>query len=84
MRGKVILVTHYSIYRVCDKTFPEVVQHASLLIPGRELMTDQSTDILQIQFSELMNFYKNMGEGLLTGAEMSQRELHHQSPFQHR
>lgn len=43
-------------------------------------MTDQSTDIIQVQFSEPISFYRNLSKGLLTGAKITQRELHHQSP----
>lgn len=45
-------------------------------------MTNQSMDI-QVHFAEV-NFvevtYKNIGEELLIGAEISQRQLCHQSP----
>ena len=45
-------------------------------------MTDQSTT--KVQLGEPMSFigvtYRNMGEGLLTGAEMTQGQLYHQSP----
>lgn len=54
--------------------------HSCLFILGRELMIDQSTDIIQVQFSEPMSFYRNLSKGLLTGAKMTQRELHHQRP----
>ena len=50
--------------------------------PDRELMTNQSMDI-QVHFAKV-NFvevtYKNMGEELLIRAEISQRQLCHQSP----
>jgi hypothetical protein len=44
------------------------------------LQKEQNMD--KVQSSELMNFteinYRNMGERLLIGAEMTQRQLHHQ------
>jgi hypothetical protein len=43
-----------------------------------EPMTDQSKDTTKIQLGESMNFidvtYRNMSQGLLTGAEITQRQ----------
>ena len=46
-------------------------------------MTDQSKDTTKVQLGKPMSFigiiYRNMGEGLLKEAEMSQRQVRHQS-----
>lgn len=59
-----------------------------LLMPDRESVTDQKTDAIKVQLSEPASFigaiYRNMDEGLLKGAEMTQRRLHHQSSPEHR
>lgn len=51
--------------------------------PDRELMTIQSM-VIKVHVGESVNFvgvtYKNMGEELLIGAEITQRQLCHQSP----
>ena len=43
----------------------------------KEPRADQSAHITKVLFGELISFigitYRNMGEGLLTGAEMTQR-----------
>lgn len=48
----------------------------------KEPRTDQSAHTTKVLLGEPMGFigvtYRNMGEGLLTGAEMTQRQLHHQ------
>jgi hypothetical protein len=50
-------------------------------------MIDQSMDTIKVKLDEPSSFigvsYRNMGEGLLTGAEMIQRQLYHQGPPQH-
>ena len=47
-------------------------------------MTDQSKVTTKVQLGKPMSFigiiYRNMGEGLLKEAEMSQRHLHPRSP----
>lgn len=69
---------------LCDKPLPGEKQHAHLVTPDRDPITDQSTDTTKGQLGEPMNslgfVYRNMGERLLTGAEMTQRQLHHQCP----
>jgi hypothetical protein len=54
-----------------------------LLIPKRMSMTEQSTNATKVGHGEPMSFirvtYRGMGEWPLTGAEMTQRHLHHQS-----
>jgi hypothetical protein len=49
--------------------------------PNRDPTTDQSTNTTKVQLGEPMSFIgvasRNMGERLLTGAEMTQRQLHH-------
>lgn len=59
----------------------------TLLTPDRDTMTDQSTDITKVQFGEPVSFvgvtYKNMGESLLLGGEITQRQLNHQRAPQH-
>ena len=63
------------------------MQHTCLLTPDREPTPDLSMDTTIVQFNESMSFiaitHGNMGEGLLTGAEMTQRQLQHQGPAQH-
>lgn len=53
-----------------------------LLTPDRESTTDQS-----VELGELMSFigdtYRDTSEELFIGAEMTQRQLHHQSPPPH-
>ena len=72
---------------LCDKMFPGEAQHICLLFPARKLTTDQSTTITKVQLGESIHFigvtYRNMGEGLLIGAELTKRQLLHQSPLQH-
>jgi hypothetical protein len=51
-------------------------------------MTDLNTDNTKVQLGKPTKCidvsYKNMGKGLLTGAEIAQRELYHQSLPRHR
>lgn len=46
-------------------------------------MTDQGTDTIKVQVGEPMSFigmpYRNLGEGLFTGREMTQRQLYHRA-----
>lgn len=53
----------------------------------KEPRTDPSAHTTKVLRGEPMGFigvtYSNMGEGFLTGAEMTQRQLHHQTPPQH-
>lgn len=62
-------------------------QHIHLLTPDMEPTIDQTTDATKVQFGEPMSFirvtYKNMVEMLRIRGEMTQRQLHHQSPPQH-
>lgn len=59
---------------------------AHLLTPDRKPMTDQSSDTIKHQLGEPMSLteviYRNAGEGLFTGAERTQGQLHHQHPPQ--
>ena len=41
---------------MCDKAFPKEMEHACLLTPDRELMTDQGTDTTQVQCGEPVSF----------------------------
>lgn len=47
--------------------------------PDREHTTDENSDITKVRLGEPMSFveviYSDIGEGLLTGAEMTQRQL---------
>ena len=45
-------------------------------------MTDKSMDTNKVQFGELGVNHRNMGEVLLTGAEMTRRQLNHECSFQ--
>lgn len=62
------------------------MQHTHLLTPDKEPMTDQSTNATQVQLGEPRSFtgftYRNMGEASLTGAEMTQIQLHYPDPPQ--
>lgn len=63
------------------------MQPTLLLTPDRDTMTDESTDITKVQFGEPVSFvgvtYRNMGESLLIGGEITQRQLNHRRPPQH-
>jgi hypothetical protein len=66
---------------VCDKTSPRGIQHT----PDWEPTSDQRMDTtIQVQRGKPQSFigttYRSMGEGILTGIEMTQRQLHFQSP----
>lgn len=60
--------------------------HAGLLIPNREIMTNQGSDTTHVQLGEPMSFigvaYRNTGEASLIGGETIQRQLCHRSPPQ--
>jgi hypothetical protein len=49
----------------------------------QQILWMYNTDDTKVQLREPMSFievtYRNMGEGLLTGAEITQRKMHHQS-----
>jgi hypothetical protein len=49
----------------------------------KEPRTDQPAHTTKVLLGELISFigvaYRNMGEGLLTGTEMTQKQLHRQS-----
>lgn len=65
-----------------DKLFLEKTQHTCLLAPDR----DKSMEATRAQLGEPVSFTgvscRNMGVGLFMGADMTQRQLHHQVPFQ--
>lgn len=69
-----------------DKTFPGEVQHTGLLTSARDPMTDHSIYNTQVQFIKPVSFIgitqSNIYE-LYTGAELMQRQLHHQSSPPH-
>jgi hypothetical protein len=74
---------------LCDRTFSGRLNyvHTRLVSTYGESTASQNKDT-KVQFSEPVSFigvtYRNVGNGLLlTGAEMSQRQLNHQSPPQH-
>ena len=68
---------------VWQNFFSGEIQHICLLTPDREHMTDECKDTPRIQLRETISFigitYRSLGEGLLTGTEMTQRQLHHQA-----
>lgn len=72
---------------VVFKTFPGKMQHTHLPTAHRKPMTEQSMDTTKAQHGEPAVFigftYGSMGEGLFTGAAMTQRQLHCQSLPQH-
>lgn len=61
------------------------MQHTCHILthPDRESKADQNTDTTKVQLHEPMSFigvlYGNMGEGLLTGVDMTHGQLHRQS-----
>lgn len=60
--------------------------HTRLLTTEREFTVDQSTDPTKVQLVNqwvLLDSYRNMSERLLTGAAMTQGQLHHRGPPQH-
>lgn len=71
-----------SPWSLCNKTFPGKKNHACLLIPNTESMAGQNTNTIKVRHGEPMSFiqvtYKSMGEGLLRGAERTQRHRHRQ------
>ena len=79
------LSAQYLLYLLlCDKTFPGETQHTCLFTPDKEPITDQNTETTKVQLGEPVSFirvaYRNMGRDFLIGAEMTYRQLHHQSP----
>lgn len=62
------------------------MQHTHLFTPDCGPMT-ASTDTMEVQFGEPQSFigftFQRMGKELLTGAEMTQRQLYYQSPPNH-
>ena len=64
---------------LCDKAFPGEIQHIHSLIPDREPRLHQNTDTTKVQLGEPMSVIevtcRNTGEGLLAGAEMTQRQV---------
>lgn len=58
-----------------------------LLTSYMELTTEQSMETTAVQLGEPASFirvtYRNMGKELLTEAEMTNRQLHHQGPCKH-
>lgn len=82
------LSAQYLLYSLlCDKIFPGETQHMCLLTPDKEPITDQNTETTKVQLGEVWVLlgvpYLNISDALLTGAEMTQRQLYHQSPSQH-
>ena len=70
-----------------DNTFPWEILNTHLLIPDRESITNKSMDVIKVQFGKPMGFIgvtsKNMGNGLLPDAEMTQKQLYQKSLVQH-
>lgn len=71
---------------LCDKAFPRSC-NTRPPSPDRELTTDLKYGRCKVQLGEPVGFigvsYRNVGEGLRTGAQMTQRQLCHQVPPQH-
>lgn len=62
-----------------SKTFPREDTINTCTLEDREPMPDTTkVQIKPMSFIEVT--YRNMGEGLFTGEEMTQRQLLHQSP----
>ena len=75
------------IVKICERLLlfdRQIFPRRCLLTPDRGPMTDLNTDNTKVQLGKPTKCidvsYKNMGKGLLTGAEMTQRQLHHQGP----
>jgi hypothetical protein len=51
-----MLVLKQFHWMLCVKTFPEKMQHRSLLTPDQEPTADQSTDTTKVQVGEPMHF----------------------------
>lgn len=70
-----------NIRGLCDKIFPEEMQHTCLLTSNRRPKTGQSTDTTKVQLTEPMCFiqvpYKNMSEQSTIRAKMAQKQLCH-------
>jgi hypothetical protein len=60
------------VYKYYDKTFPGETQHICLLIPVREPLIDQNKDTNKSNFMSKVT-YRNMGKGLSTGTEMTEK-----------
>lgn len=65
----------YNLPCCCVTKLPEDTPHMYLLTPDREPKADQSIDAIESYLGEPVSFI---------GAETTQRELHCQSPPQHR
>lgn len=67
-----------------DKTFPVEIQYTSTHLRYGAYKIDQSMGITTARLGEPVNFIEvtdgNMGEELLKGTKISQRQLHQQSP----
>lgn len=78
----ILLLFHEWIFAVWHHSWGDVTKH--LLAPETELIADHSTDTTKVQFGKLVSFievtYRNTGERLLMGAELTWRQPHHQSP----
>ena len=81
-----VVVYVYVCVLLCDRTSPGEMQNPHMSIPDGDPTTGRSVNITTLQLDEPLEFvgvaYRNMGEGLPMGAEMIQRQLHHQSPPQ--
>lgn len=77
-----------STHVLSDHVCPGEMQHSSLLTLDRvrttDQKTDQRTDTIQVHFDEPVNFiavtYKTTTEALLTGAEVTQRQVQIKAP----
>lgn len=65
------------------KAFPGETQHTYLLTPDKDPKIDQGMHTIKVNLGEPRNLigvpYRNMGEELYTGGEMTQRQLHQQA-----
>lgn len=77
---------------LCNRIIPHCVNcYVALFLgihfPDKTPMTEKNTDIIKVQFGELMNcigiIYRNMVEELLTRAEMTQRQMNNKSSHQY-
>ena len=64
-----------------DKTFPRKSHHTMNSLQIGISIQSKCTDTTKVQFGELMNVigvtYSSIGERLLTGTEVTQRQLHY-------
>lgn len=84
---KVLMAERFGHHKKCDKTFLGNSNTHTYSPQTGWMGTDQSRDTAKVQLCEPVSFiwvtYSRVSEGLPTEADMTQRQLNHQSPPQH-